>query len=71
VRVVVDHRQQSDEEEDEHVAGQLDDLHDSMSDDIPVVDHLDEQAGEDTKLRASRTCLHQTRNDWRSTVPTD
>jgi len=57
VRVVVDHRQQADDEQRQHVAGQLEDLPARTSNDVPVVDHLDEQARQDAKLRPGRTRL--------------
>jgi len=57
VRVVVDHRQQTDEEQDQHVTGEFEDLDVGVADDVPVVDDLDEQARQDTELRSSRTRL--------------
>jgi len=50
VRVVVDHRQQPDQEQDEHVARQLEDLNVRSPNDVPVVNHFDEEAGQYTEL---------------------
>jgi len=55
--VVVNHRQESDEEQYHHVTGQFDELHGRTTNDEPVVNDLDEQTGQDTELRPARTRL--------------
>ena len=60
MRVVVNDRQKSDQEQDHQVAGQLEDLDVRSTDDVPVVNDLDEQAGEDAEMRPGRTRLQTT-----------
>ena len=45
VCIVVNHRQKSDEEQDQHITGQLENLYVRTTNDVEVVDDLDEQTG--------------------------
>jgi hypothetical protein len=50
VSIVVDHREESDDEKKEHDDGEFEDLAPRVKDYVPVMDDLDKETYQDTKL---------------------